>query len=262
MPATNEKARPTPIGPGQPEATVPSEVQGSTGVGRLYAALARAIGKCSAVSKDATNQHHRYAYASAEAIITEARAALSAEGLSLLTVGSTLGGTDGNHLLDVTYLLAHASGESAVINRSWPVVVGNGRPLDKATAGAVTTCLSYTLRDVLLLPRTDEDADPDQRDDREHRPPPKRAPKGDIKAMTPSEPKGVVKVTTPSDGPPPGVEADDLRDQVRALLPKLPEVERKLYESAVKAAGDDVVRLREGLGKLKARVDTLSKAAQ
>ena len=182
-PATNSAKAveaPTPTAP-LPAATSAGSVHGITDPtapnARLLSALALAILACRDAPHDATNPHHRYGYTSAEGLIGVARGPLAANGLSLVTVGSTLSGSDGAHVLDVTYLLAHASGESLAIHRSWPVVVGSGRPLDKALAGAVTTCLGYTLRDVLLIERPDDGADsPDQRDDRDHKPAPKKTP--------------------------------------------------------------------------------------
>ena len=52
----------------------------------LYAALAGAQAIAGSVAKDARNPHHGYSYASAEAVIQEARTALSSAGL--LVVGT------------------------------------------------------------------------------------------------------------------------------------------------------------------------------
>lgn len=48
-----------------------------------------------------------------------------------------------------------------------------------------------------------------------------------------------------SSGPPPGVEADDLRDQIAALMEGMDEPTKKLYEPAAKKAGDSVADLRK-----------------
>ena len=213
-----------------------NEAPASNAPASLYAALARAIARAHAVEHDAQNPHHRYSYASAEAVLGEARAALSSEGLSLVTVSATPAGADGAHMLDVTYLLAHSSGESLVVSRSWPIVVGNGRPLDKALAGASTTCLAYTLRDILLLPRGDQEADPDQRDDRDVTP--RQAPKS-----APPAPKGPPKApkSPPKATPDPAVE--EMTKEIRKLVLGAPFAAQ--VEADINAAGSDVRRLAE-----------------
>jgi len=202
----------------------------------LYAALARAITRAHAVEHDAQNPHHRYSYASAEAVLGESRAALAPEGLSLVPISSTPTGADGSYMLDVAYLLAHSSGESMIVSRSWPIVVGNGRPLDKALAGASTTCLAYTLRDILLLPRGDSEADPDQRDDRDTTP--RQAPKS-----APPAPKGPPKApkSPPKATPDPAVE--ELTQDIRKLVRGAPFAAQ--VEADITAAGTDVKRLAE-----------------
>jgi len=47
----------------------------------------------------------------------------------------------------------------------FPAIVRKGTPHDKAVAAALTTSLSYWLRDVLLLPRMDNEASMDRRND-------------------------------------------------------------------------------------------------
>ena len=73
-------------------------------------------------------------------------------------------------MLRATYVLAHESGESISYRREWPAVEQKGRPIDKAEGGALTTALGYAIRDVLCLPRDDQYADMDRRDDRDHEP--------------------------------------------------------------------------------------------
>lgn len=141
----------------------------------LAAALVLAQANARAVGLDAKNNHHGYRYASAEGIIMEARGALASAGLALLTLGwdfdgsATSGGAIGRVI--VRYELVHTSGESKAFQSSSPVVPERGRPADKAEAGALTTNLGYLLRGLLLLPRDDEAASMDQRDDRDYEPP-------------------------------------------------------------------------------------------
>lgn len=150
----------------------------------LYAALARAIGRAGAVEKTAENTYHRYKYASAEGLISEARGALAAEGLCVFPRWWKLKphagleqrtGSDGKSLppgyfadVEVLYIVAHADGASMECEAITPVICEKGRPEDKALAGALTYSLGYFLRALLLLPRVDEENDVDQRDDSDY----------------------------------------------------------------------------------------------
>lgn len=154
--------------------------------GKLFAALVQAQKNAKAVAKDSKNDHHKYNYASAESLIEEGRTSLSLAGLALLVTNVELvpgGGVDvedkdtgevrrrmGAPTIQCTYVLAHESGESITYRREWLVIEQKGRPLDKAQGGALTTSLGYAIRDVLMLPRDDEYADMDRRDDRDHKP--------------------------------------------------------------------------------------------
>lgn len=139
----------------------------------LASALAKAQGAAQAVGKDATNEHHRYAYASAEAIIDEARSALSSHGLAVSQLSSALRQVGQHLVLRTEYLLQHEAGGRLRWGRDWFVIEGKGRPFDRASAAALTSSLAYALRDLLLLPRDDQaagEAAMDRRDDRDHEP--------------------------------------------------------------------------------------------
>lgn len=144
--------------------------------GELAAALALAISSAGAVEKDAANTFHRYRYASAEAVIAEARGALAAHGLALVPTASGVdwvGGDSPPHgWLARTWTLVHAGGGSMPLQQRWPIVVERGRPPDKAVAAADTAGLAYMLRDLLLLPRVEEGTglDDDSRDRPQERP--------------------------------------------------------------------------------------------
>jgi hypothetical protein len=114
--------------------------------------VAAAQQRCRAASKDAKNAHYGYKYASAEAIITEAKAALADSGLSIIPVKQHVE----NAVLSREFVLMHENGESMTIVTTWPVVPDKGRPVDKAVAIAATTSLAYMLRDLLLMPRVDD----------------------------------------------------------------------------------------------------------
>jgi hypothetical protein len=138
-------------------------------IAELSKALAAAQQQCRAVAKDSVNSYHRYRYTSAEAIITEAKAALADSGLALLPVEQTINGSDGNgagrYELVRMFLLLHSSGQCLPLRSAWPVVPEKGRPLDKAAGAAATLSLAYLLRDLLLMPRVNSEDDvPGRRD--------------------------------------------------------------------------------------------------
>jgi len=134
----------------------------------IFAALVDAQKAAKALSADSRNQHQGYNYTSAESLIYEGRAVLSAAGLALLP-GEVRVLVDGASVkVAITYTLAHRSGETYSWVREWPAIEQKGRPLDKAVAGATTSALGYTIRDLLLLPRDDEFAAMDRRDDTDH----------------------------------------------------------------------------------------------
>lgn len=149
----------------------------------LAAQLVQAQSHAQAVAKESTNQFHRYKYASAEALIEEARGALSKAGLALITTawhfepqaqGQDLSAPGVAGTILVKYMLL---GNDAKLEMSaeTAVLVEKGRPLDKAQATALTYNLGYFLRGLLLLPREDAEEAVDARDDRPHRQEPPRA---------------------------------------------------------------------------------------
>lgn len=177
----------------------------------LATAIVAAQASARDVEKDARNAFMRYNYASAEAIIAEAKSALAGAGLAVLPVASSLeysadlyasqgiGAT-----LHCTWRLVHTSGEHMDLTCSWPVVPEKGRPPDKATAAARTASLGYMLRDLLQLPRVEEGTglDDDSRDAQGARGAPPKAP-----------PKSAPPKAPPKDAPKAGPKAgvDGLR---------------------------------------------------
>lgn len=63
-------------------------------------------------------------------------------------------------------------------------------------------------------------------------------------------------------GPPPGVEAEDLREQIKALLPAMSPESAKAFGVAIQKAGDNVEKLKNGLAaaKLEAKKPAAAKA--
>lgn len=128
----------------------------------IATALVAAQTKAQAVAKDAENNFHRYKYASAEAIIAEARTSLSSAGLAVIPMGWEL--SQDRLTIEVKYRLFHTSGEYLDMVTHTAVVVEKGRPQDKAEATALTYNLGYFLRGLLLLPRVEKGLEVDARD--------------------------------------------------------------------------------------------------
>jgi hypothetical protein len=127
----------------------------------------RAVG---GIGKDARNDFGRYDYVSAEAMIRGARVALHHAGLAFFASGTEI--VAEGQSVQVTYRLSHpGSGQELVFARDWPISrdLGKGKtkPEDKALAGALTACLSYTLRGLLLIPRVDPSEEMDVGDRQE-----------------------------------------------------------------------------------------------
>lgn len=172
-----------------------NDEQLETARSKIYTALVAAQKAARAVGLDSKNDHHRYPYASAESVIDEGRLALNSAGLSLFGANYHVFNADGDRYVRVTYVLAHESGNSLTFERWWAVIVQRGRELDKAIAGALTTGLSYALRDLLLLPRDNELAAMDRRPEpsaareperrQESQREPERAPESDRRPKEP-----------------------------------------------------------------------------
>lgn len=141
----------------------------------LSKALLEAQKIVEAVGKDSQNAFHKYSYASSEAIITEARRCLNEAGVLVRRGAWSLFMFEGQQMALMTFHVSHPeSGESFTDNVEFPIVPDKGRPLDKALSAALTTAQSYYLRDLLLIPRVDEEVD--KRDDTNHQPPKQVAP--------------------------------------------------------------------------------------
>jgi hypothetical protein len=141
----------------------------------LATALAAAQRDVQALFKDGDNKHHDYPYTTSESLIDRGRAWLAEHGLAFEESTATLDLTTKPPMAHMRYRLSHETdsainGATRDYEASWPVIEGKGRPLDKVFAGARTTALAYQLRGVLLIPRSDEIADMNQRDDRNHEP--------------------------------------------------------------------------------------------
>lgn len=147
----------------------------------LFAALSKAQAAAVSVEKDATNKFHKYNYASAEAMIAEAKQALGSAGLAVVPSSSLLREPREHEreqgaycVLIAEWAVVHGDGGIHAISCEWPVIPEKGRPLDKALAAARTASLGYLLRDLLQLPRVEEgtDLDHDSRDNGANQPRP------------------------------------------------------------------------------------------
>jgi len=117
-----------------------------------------------AVEKASKNDFGGYKYASAEDMITASREVLHKNGLIVTRNGWRLLGRSEEDswttpAVEAVYILAHKDGHSVVCATQYPVCEGKGRPADKALNAALTTGLSYFLRDLLLIPRCDVEVD-------------------------------------------------------------------------------------------------------
>lgn len=152
----------------------------------LAQGFVHAVEKDSEVRPREGERGPRYKYAGTDDVVAEARAALQKAGLSLLRVGwhvengrtydvvdengQTRPWRDADEIVPL-FMLVSADGETWRIPRSsMPIMVGKGRPEDKARAGALTYCLGYVLLGLLQIPRVDEGTEVDQRDDHERGP--------------------------------------------------------------------------------------------
>lgn len=141
----------------------------------LAKALLVAQRAINAVAPDARNKHSGYNYASAEAIITEARAALNGAGLTARRGSYTLaaselpsaqeGVSQQYVLVTMDFHLQHESGEISSDCIVWVAVPHKGMAVDKAIAAALTSSFAYYLRDILLIPRVEHEMDNRPHDD-------------------------------------------------------------------------------------------------
>ena len=139
----------------------------------LWLALTKAQALSMGVMKNARNDYAGYDYVSADGMVGQLRQALLSNGLMFTRIGWSLG--DG--LVISRFMLVHAAtGQHIEWTSSMPVIETKGRPSDKAVLGAVTTALSYTLRDLLLVARVDE-LEVDNRPNDDMMETPKPAPK-------------------------------------------------------------------------------------
>lgn len=133
----------------------------------LLAALLSAQKAAEPVIKDGNNTFMRYKYATAEAMMEEAKRCLNQAGLVLALVAKTVqASANGGTELVQKLLLAHPeSGESMELTTTMAIVIDKGKAADKAEAATATFDLGYFVRSLLLLVRDEAEA-VNARDDR------------------------------------------------------------------------------------------------
>ena len=129
---------------------------------KVAAALLKAQRSLRSVAKGSENKFHNYKYAGAEDVLTEAREHLHEAGL--IVIRDTVSIDESRSSATSIFLIAHEDGDAVYASQEFPIVPGNGRPMDKAHAATLTTSMSYFLRDLLLIPRVDGN-EVDTRDD-------------------------------------------------------------------------------------------------
>ena len=132
----------------------------------LNAAILKAQRAAKAIAKGSTNEYAKYDYASADSIVEECRGPLAEAGLTVYRAAWEMNRKDDQWFVVSYFIVSHAeSGESTERAIHLPVVSGK-TPIDKAALGVLTTSLGYFLRDLLLLPRADEN-EIDRRNDKD-----------------------------------------------------------------------------------------------
>lgn len=167
----------------------------------LVKALCAAQADVHSQAKDSANKYHGYKYVAMEDLVIEARRVLGLHGLAATIGDVTLDRTAGAESDVATFActLRHASGQAVSCVRQQYVLPEKGRPPDKALATANTFALGYWLRDLLLIPRVDDE--PDKRDDTAYQPASRKtlAPR----FLHPQEPAPSAQSTGPVPASPP-----------------------------------------------------------
>jgi len=132
-----------------------------------------AVGKSKQAGKG--NDSWSYKFAGHGELIAEVQTGMAEVGLSLVVQGwETIDGDP--PLAELNAWLVHTSGVSWRLcdkngnGPRMPVLEGKGRPLDKATAAALTYCQRYVNLLVPGVPRVDDDTEVNRRNDAHHEP--------------------------------------------------------------------------------------------
>lgn len=196
----------------------------------LASALLAAQRALPSVGKDSQFKagSYGYAYTSSETMIAACREVLHGAGLTLRRAGWKFDGTpEGGGLVTSQFILTHAgTGESVADEVAWVAVPRGQQPIDKAVAGALTASLGYYLRDLLLVPREDEN-EMDKRDDSAYQPkratptpaPARPAPARQTAQDAPQAAPAARTAPTPAPAPERATEAPSAFGEVMASRP-------------------------------------------
>lgn len=210
--------------------------------------LAAVMAEVDAVGKNRRNEAQRYAFRGIDDFMNALHPVLAKHGVVLRP-----------HVVECKHLDAHETKNGGLMFRvsvtmdtafcapdgSTHVVrtVGEGADTgDKATNKAMSAALKYALVMTFLVPTEERSLVDSEEDSHEARRPkgPRRVP---------------ARRQAQESGPPPGAEAEDLRERIAALLPQVPPAKRAAVEKSLAAVGDNVARLRAGLAFVKGCVD-------
>jgi hypothetical protein len=122
----------------------------------LAAALVKAQAEVQSAARNEINPEKGYSFASADEIVSVAKAALTTAKLALVPTGSTLVEVEGppGRRTDLVrrWWIVHESGAYLDVPAVMPVCWVRGEP-DKSVAACDTFSLAYQLRDLLCIPR-------------------------------------------------------------------------------------------------------------
>jgi hypothetical protein len=198
----------------QPERAALSAPSSQSGKVQFALALIAAQQAVPSLPLDGYNAYHKYHYTRSETIIEAAKKALGECGLAFVPFEGTVDGHDkeGENRFEwnCKYVIRHVCGEDVLFVRHWPICIEKGRPLDKATASARTSCLAYFFCDLLLIPRRNppEEAEAEARND------------------APPQQKARPQKPAKKSPPPPPVNGADLEKRLRAFDAKLADAKR------------------------------------
>ena len=130
------------------------------------------------IAPDGKNAHHNYRYVKAETLIAECREVLHHHGLMLvggdfiveetaLQQDTKTGKVCVIRCVRTAQVMCPDTAETLAIRVDWLVASEAGRPIDKACGVASTAGLGYLIRDLLQIPRVDEDQNDDAYDRRQ-----------------------------------------------------------------------------------------------
>lgn len=133
----------------------------------LYTALLEAQKSIDSVAKDSKNTFANYEYVSAETMVKECRTALLKNSIMVWRKSwSYSREAHETYRVESAFCVMHSeSGEMIESVVSFPGLLRKGITADKAVACALTSSLSYFLRDLLLLPKFSAAENMDARND-------------------------------------------------------------------------------------------------